>query len=137
MTEDKLDLILSELARLHARIDEIKPVQGTRWKRQEMPEEWAGIAAQLRPDVDVTEAYRDFQDYWIEATGKRAIKANWLTTWKNWIKNTKEQARVKATWRTNETMMIAKAKEVGIPMPVPAGWGWDRLEREIDERLRQ
>lgn len=56
------------------------------WK---LPDEWRDWARDARPDVNpVTEAM-NFYDYWISVAGAKGRKADWLATWRGWIRRTK------------------------------------------------
>jgi len=44
----------------------------------------------IKPDLTrewFLEIAHGFKDYWIAKTGKDATKANWLATWRNWLRN--------------------------------------------------
>lgn len=43
-------------------------------------------AAREYPWVDVRRATEKFTDYWSSLSGQRAVKIDWLKTWKNWIR---------------------------------------------------
>lgn len=64
--------------------------QGTRldplWK---LPEEWARWALAERPDwttADVERVALVFRDHWHAKAGKDARKADWLATWRTWVR---------------------------------------------------
>lgn len=55
-----------------------------------MPDDWLQIGKGLRPELHDTEiklAADSFIDYWHSATGAKACKADWLATWRNWIRS--------------------------------------------------
>ena len=56
-------------------------------------QEYVDAAIQLNPDYTrewfSTTAHK-FRDYWIAKTGKDATKADWLATWRNWIRRDME-----------------------------------------------
>lgn len=56
-----------------------------------LPAEWREWAATNRPDLasDLDRIAEGFRDYWIAKSGKDATKADWLATWRNWIRNQK------------------------------------------------
>lgn len=52
------------------------------------------IAFALTEGFSEAEAYREadrFRDYWISKTGQQARKADWLATWRNWCRNSKDK----------------------------------------------
>jgi hypothetical protein len=73
-------------------------------KATRLPEDWrptqehVDAAMALNPDY-TREWFRatahKFRDYWIAKSGKDATKADWLATWRNWIRNDLEFNRGK------------------------------------------
>ena len=67
------------------------PSQGTR-----LPENWTltadrvTLAKDADPRVDPRREAPKFRDYWLAATGKNAVKADWDATWRNWIRRAGE-----------------------------------------------
>jgi uncharacterized protein YdaU (DUF1376 family) len=55
-----------------------------------LPEAWRAWAVDARPELGVVgidlEADK-FRDHWHSATGAKATKADWLATWRNWVRN--------------------------------------------------
>jgi uncharacterized protein YdaU (DUF1376 family) len=52
--------------------------------------EYWEAAILIKPDLTrewFSEIAHGFKDYWIAKTGKDATKANWLATWRNWLRN--------------------------------------------------
>lgn len=41
--------------------------------------------------AEVLEIEKEFRDYWIGATGKGSVKADWGATWRNWVRRYKKQ----------------------------------------------
>lgn len=60
-----------------------------------LPDDWRAWAEAERPDVDVAREAASFADYWHGLAGAKARKADWLGTWRNWIRrsNGKPQPR--------------------------------------------
>ena len=58
-----------------------------------LPEAWSlpvdckTWAEGARPDVDVLTVADSFRDYWVAKPGKDGRKADWLATWRNWVRN--------------------------------------------------
>lgn len=56
------------------------------WK---LPEEWKDWALAVRPDwtpQEVVSVSLEFRDHWLGAAGARGRKADWLATWRNWVR---------------------------------------------------
>ena len=56
-------------------------------KDWELPGDWKTWAEGARPDVDVLTVADSFRDYWVAKPGKDGRKADWLATWRNWVRN--------------------------------------------------
>ena len=54
-----------------------------------MPDEWAAWAKEARPDLDPIITSCRFADYWHGKPGKDGRKADWLATWRNWVRGEK------------------------------------------------
>lgn len=52
-----------------------------------LPAEWKAWACEQRPDLDIDSQAASFADYWHGKAGKDGSKANWLATWRYWIRN--------------------------------------------------
>ncbi len=55
----------------------------------ELPQEWFDFCKQQRPDLNATEVFAAFRDYWIAQPGQKGVKTDWTATWRNWIRNTR------------------------------------------------
>ena len=53
------------------------------------PKDWFQWCESERPDLDSTETYNAFHDYWIAKPGKDGLKLDWEATWRNWVRNSK------------------------------------------------
>jgi uncharacterized protein YdaU (DUF1376 family) len=64
-----------------------------------LPADWVPSADDVqfcrtnRPDLDPTETGLRFRDYWAAQPGLKGRKADWPATWRNWVRNEKQQAR--------------------------------------------
>ncbi len=56
-------------------------------KDWELPGDWRDWAAEKRPDLDLETVADTFRDYWVAKAGKDGRKADWLATWRNWVRN--------------------------------------------------
>ena len=52
-----------------------------------LPDDWKTWAEGARSDVDVLTVADSFRDYWVAKPGKDGRKADWLATWRNWVRN--------------------------------------------------
>lgn len=51
-----------------------------------LPNEWRDWAKAERPELDIRREAASFADYWHGVAGAKARKADWLGTWRNWIR---------------------------------------------------
>ena len=61
----------------------------------ELPDDWKTWAlseTKWHPDA-ITREFSKFRDYWVAKSGKDATKADWLATWRNWIRNAQDRQR--------------------------------------------
>lgn len=52
-----------------------------------LPGDWAEWCRSERPELDPTAVANSFRDYWVAKPGKDGRKADWLATWRNWVRN--------------------------------------------------
>lgn len=50
-------------------------------------EEHIAFCKSERPDLDPTTVGNRFRDFWIAKPGKEGRKADWMATWRNWVRN--------------------------------------------------
>lgn len=81
------------------------PEKKSRKTGSRLPDDWrptqeyVDAAMQLNPDYTrewFSATAHKFRDYWVAKTGKDATKADWLATWRNWVRNDLEYNRGKA-----------------------------------------
>ena len=53
----------------------------------QLPDDWKSWAEKERPDLDAAQVADSFRDFWIAKPGKDGRKADWLATWRNWVRN--------------------------------------------------
>jgi hypothetical protein len=64
-----------------------------------LPADWSADDADIefckanRPDLVPSEVADRFRDYWIAQPGAKGRKTDWPATWRNWVRNEKQQAR--------------------------------------------
>lgn len=96
-----------------------------------LPKAWGEWALNERPELTADEVRKmadNFKDHWIananRATGK---KADWLATWRNWVRNQKiikpNGKGNEAPWWSSNEAMIAKGHEFGLSPNVGESWG--------------
>ena len=61
-----------------------------------LPDDWREWARAERPDVDVDREAASFADFWHGKAGKDARKADWMATWRNWIRNSRHGQSARA-----------------------------------------
>lgn len=65
----------------------------TKRPRTRLPEDWRPSdklylnLEKRRPDLNLNEVFSKFQKYWFEQEGDWALKANWESTFRNWVMN--------------------------------------------------
>jgi hypothetical protein len=53
----------------------------------------ARFCASERKDLSIDTTASRFRDYWIAQPGAKGRKLDWSATWRNWVRNEKQQAR--------------------------------------------
>ena len=88
--------------------------RGTRLREDwTLPADWRGWARGERPDWDEAQILRvslKFRDYWLAQAGQRARKADWLATWRSWVRNEASGAKTRADAR--ETRRSASVSDI-------------------------
>jgi len=93
-----------------------------------LPKEWGDWALQERPELSADDVRREadrFKDHWLAQAGAKGRKADWLATWRNWIRNdlVKPKGGAKPAadkkpppWYLQISVPVieAKAKEIGL-----------------------
>lgn len=62
-----------------------------------LPAAWAVVCHELRPDLDPMATFERFRDYWLGKAGAAGVKADWLATWRNWLRNERVEGKPKET----------------------------------------
>ena len=63
----------------------------------QLPDDWRAWAEAERPGVLVSEEAAKFADYWHGVAGAKGRKADWLGTWRNWIRNARSLGNPRAS----------------------------------------
>lgn len=66
----------------------------------------------LRPELQVKEVADTFRDYWLSAAGAKGRKADWLATWRNWVRNQRVQAKQFKPYESAKDKSRREAMEV-------------------------
>jgi hypothetical protein len=65
-------------------------VRGTRLPADfKLPDLWRAYARQKRPELNPSDLFENFKDYWLEQPGQRGVKADWDATWRRWVRTEK------------------------------------------------
>lgn len=90
-----------------------------------LPADWMPSASDVefcrttRPDLNVAFIADGFRDYWIAQPGAKGRKADWSATWRNWIRNQRQQVAAPISKQANRDSYAAHAaaaaKRIGEP----------------------
>jgi uncharacterized protein YdaU (DUF1376 family) len=76
-------------------IDETSKKERTKGSRLSadfvLPDEWVAFCQQHRPDLNPAVVFDGFKDYWVSKTGLAATKLDWTATWRNWVRNQRQE----------------------------------------------
>jgi len=56
-----------------------------------LPKDWEDWAKQERPDLNLRSVGEQFRDYWSAKAGSGATKLDWQATWRNWVRNQRQE----------------------------------------------
>jgi len=51
-----------------------------------LPKEWNDFCVEKRPELNVSQVFDQFKDYWVSAP--KGTKLDWFATWRNWVRST-------------------------------------------------
>ena len=70
----------------------VKATKGSRLSADwVLPEDWESWARQERPDLNPQKVGEQFKDFWIAKAGAQGVKLDWLATWRNWVRNQRQE----------------------------------------------
>lgn len=100
----------------------------------ELPKEWQEFCKTTRPDLNPQAVFDQFKDYWVAQGGQKGTKLDWTATWRNWVRNQRQQSittqdKPTVAWHQTLGGVMAKGKELGI-QPNPG-----ETEGQYRERL--
>lgn len=70
------------------------------------PQEYIDFCNSERPDLNANLIADQFKDYWISVAGSKGLKRNWIATWRNWVRNQKQN---QSTFK-NKSQIISDEK---------------------------
>lgn len=79
-----------------------------------LPDDWADWARTERPDLDPTSTASSFRDYWVAKPGKDGRKADWLATWRNWVRNQRSTAAPRGTGPPQSRQSALEARNAAV-----------------------
>lgn len=81
--------------------------RGTRitedWQPSELILKWA---MRERPELDHTKVIDEFKDYWIAIPGQKGVKLNWDSTYRNWVRRTRQTSDTPKKSATQRNMEL-------------------------------
>lgn len=95
------------------------------WK---LPDEYREFCVKTRPDLDPDAVAAGFVDHWASQPGKDGRKADWLATWRNWVRRERapfkrQQPQPDGHWTDTRSGVEAKARELGLSP-------WDEINEQ-------
>lgn len=82
--------------------------RGARLTHTDLPEDWRSWCEQERPDLDASSVWAQFADYWVAAPGAKGCKADWLATWRNWVRRERQQGGSALAVRQGRAQAVAE-----------------------------
>ena len=58
-------------------------------QKSPVPFSWAGDDMGFEWE-EIVQQFAAFRDYWLSVSGSKGVKKDWLATWRNWLRRTKE-----------------------------------------------
>ena len=76
------------------KVRKANPVKGRRWKADEVvPDEWLEYAKTKGMALAFAKLEAEkFANYWVAASGAKAVKCDWMATWRNWVLSALDRA---------------------------------------------
>ena len=77
----------------HEPLTNVERTRATRLPTDWQPtEEMIEFCKTERPELQVKAVADSFRDYWVSVAGAKGRKADWLATWRNWVRNQRTQS---------------------------------------------
>lgn len=67
--------------------------RGSRFALDHPPPDWIQFCQTQRPELNAGIIFDSFRDYWLAIPGRRGCKLDWTATWRNWIRNQKQEPK--------------------------------------------
>ena len=83
-----------------------KKQRGSRFDLVDMPDEWLDFCKQERQDIDPRKTFDAFRDYWIAQPGSKGVKADWMATWRNWVRSTRVSPNTQQAKNDRKSQLI-------------------------------
>ena len=80
--------------------------RGSRFDLVDMPDDWLDFCKQERQDIDPRKTFDAFRDYWIAQPGSKGVKADWIATWRNWVRNTRVSPNTQQAKNDRKSQLI-------------------------------
>lgn len=93
-------------------VERTSPYGGSRLPADwSLPNDWAEWAKEARPDLSPVDTALQFADYWHSVAGTKGRKADWLATWRNWVRNQKATPgqQLETTYQRSMRVLMAEA----------------------------
>lgn len=74
-----------------------------------LPDEWRAWARKERPDLNPEATADQFRDYWVSRPGKDGRKLDWQATWRNWVRNQRQDRQTMARIPTAAEQRVMQA----------------------------
>lgn len=88
----------------------------------ELPQEWFDFCKQQRPDLNPTEVFAGFRDYWIAQPGQKGVKTDWTATWRNWIRNTRVSTNSQPAKRDDKLDLLLGRRQPDVVTVIDADY---------------
>ena len=77
----------------HEPLTSVERIRATRLPTDWQPtEEMIEFCKTERPELQIKAVADSFRDYWVSVAGAKGRKADWLATWRNWVRNQRTQS---------------------------------------------
>lgn len=80
----------------------------------QLPVDWAEFCKAERPDLNPSTTFDKFRDYWTAKPGKAGTKLDWLATWRNWVREERQQRGVQQAEPTHKPTFRERDAEAGM-----------------------
>lgn len=97
----------------HEPLNSVERTRATRLPQDWQPtEDMIQFCKTERPELQIKAVADSFRDYWLSAAGAKGRKADWLATWRNWVRNQRAQAGTFKPYESAKDKSRREAMEV-------------------------